>query len=131
MAEGNVISASDLFSGDPNDIFIDMGVPKYDRRLTDKILSAFNHAYSIGEEEIAQGLWEVLTQAERAGAKQNTRRKPNQALDLASCWMTFVDARNRYRALSADESANSADASEAFRVMKNAYMAWLTKLRQT
>jgi hypothetical protein len=46
--EASSLSASEIFSGDPNDIFIDAGMPKYNRRLTDKILAAFNHAYSTG-----------------------------------------------------------------------------------
>ena len=28
---------------------IDAGVPRYNRRLTDKVLAAFNHAYAMGE----------------------------------------------------------------------------------
>lgn len=131
MAEGSVISASELFAADPNEIFADAGVPKYDRRLTDKILAAFNHAYSTGDSELARDLWQVLAKAEKAAAHKHSRRRPNQALDLAACWVTFVDARDRYRELSADPQSSTADASEAFRAMKNAYMDWLTKLRHS
>ena len=36
------------------------GLPRYIRRLTDKVLSAFNHAYAVGELEAAERLRDTL-----------------------------------------------------------------------
>ena len=100
MAEGTPINASQLFSDDASEFFIDAGVPRYNRRLTDKILAAFNHAYAMGEMDLARNLWECLVAAEKLGQQQHGRRRPNQALDLAAEWVAFVDARDRYREVS-------------------------------
>lgn len=124
------ISASELFSGDPNDILLDAGVPRYNRRLTDKILAAFNHAYSSGEVTLARSLWDCLAQAEKVSQQRYTRRRPNQALEMARQWVAFVDSRNAYRAACDGEGgANSDRASAAFRDMKNSYQEWLLLLR--
>lgn len=131
MADAAKISANDLFSGDPNEIFVDAGVPKYNRRLTDKILAAFNHAYSSGEGDLARDLWECLAYAEKRGAEQFKRRRPNQGLELAALWMAFVDARNNYRKLSDDAGADEDETSRAFRSMKQAYLSWIWHLRQS
>lgn len=130
MADAGRISANDLFSGDPNEIFVDAGVPKYNRRLTDKILAAFNHSYSEGEADLARTLWEVLAEAEKRGVQKFKRRRPNQALELAALWMAFVDARNNYRKLSDNPNAADEDTSRAFRSMKQAYLSWIWHLRQ-
>jgi len=130
MAESMSINASDLFSGDPNEIFVDAGVPKYNRRLTDKILAAFNHAYSSGEMDLARSLWDCLAEAERISQQRYTRRRPNQALEMARKWMAFVDARNTYRSLCEDGAKeNSFEASRAFKEMKACYQEWMTHLR--
>lgn len=93
------IAAAELFS-DEGEILADAGMPRYTRRLTDKILAAFNHAYALGHVDIARGLWECLAAAEGL-ASRNAQRRPNQALDLAADWVAFVDARERYRQASA------------------------------
>src|SRR5512141_2876572 len=67
MAEGTPINAAQLFSDDASEFFIDAGVPRYNRRLTDKILAAFNHAYAMGEMDLARNLWECLVAAEKLG----------------------------------------------------------------
>jgi hypothetical protein len=123
MAEGTPINASQLFSDDASEFFIDAGVPRYNRRLTDKILGAFNHAYAMGEMDLARSLWECLVAAEKLGQQQHGRRRPNQALDLAAEWVAFVDARDRYREVSRTPQATD-DASDAFRSMRDAYQSW-------
>lgn len=123
MPEGTTISASQLFSDDASEFFIDAGVPRYNRRLTDKILAAFNHAYAMGEVELARSLWECLATAEKLG-DQHHRRRPNQSLNLASEWVAFVDARDRYRETSRGGKSVPDDASVAFRKMRDAYQAW-------
>jgi hypothetical protein len=123
MAEGTPINAAQLFSDDASEFFIDAGVPRYNRRLTDKILAAFNHAYAMGEMDLARDLWECLVAAEKLG-QQMHRRRPNQALDLAAEWVAFVDARDRYREVSRTPQAPSEHASDAFRTMRDAYQSW-------
>jgi hypothetical protein len=123
MAEGTPISAAELFSDDASEFFIDAGMPRYNRRLTDKILAAFNHAYAMGEMDLARSLWECLVAAEKLG-QQHQRRRPNQALDLAAEWVAFVDARDRYRDVSRTHAPDPAAASEAFRSMRDAYQSW-------
>jgi hypothetical protein len=123
MPESTSISASQLFSDDASEFFIDAGVPRYNRRLTDKILAAFNHAYAMGEVDLARALWDCLVTAERGG-QHMLRRRPNQALDLAAEWVAFVDARDRYREASRKPRANADEASRAFRTMRDAYQSW-------
>ncbi len=123
MTEGTPINASQLFSDDASEFFIDAGVPRYNRRLTDKILAAFNHAYAMGEMDLARSLWECLVAAEKLG-QQYHRRRPNQALDLAAEWVAFVDARDRYREVSRTPQAAGEDPSDAFRTMRDAYQSW-------
>ncbi len=124
MAEGRPIEAAQLFSDDGGEGFIDAGLPRYSRRLTDKILAAFNHAYSMGELDIARSLWECLVAAEKIGVQQYPRRRPNQALDLAGEWVAFVDARDRYRDLNRADAVDPADAAEALSTMREAHRAW-------
>src|SRR5262245_55172056 len=125
MAEGPPINASQLFSDDASEFFIDAGVPRYNRRLTDKVLAAFNHAYAMGEMDLARSLWECLVAAEKLGQVTHSRRRPNQALDLAAEWVAFVDARDRYREVSRTPQAPAEDTSDAFRNMRDAYQSWL------
>lgn len=123
MAEGTPINASQLFSDDASEFFIDAGVPRYNRRLTDKVLAAFNHAYAMGEMDLARNLWDCLVAAEKLGQQQHHRRRPNQALDLAAEWVAFVDARDRYREASRTPRPSDT-ASDAFRSMRDAYQSW-------
>jgi hypothetical protein len=123
MTEGTPINASQLFSDDASEFFIDAGVPRYNRRLTDKILAAFNHAYAMGEMDLARSLWENMVAAEKLG-QQYHRRRPNQALDLAAEWVAFVDARDRYREVSRTPQTGTDEASDAFRNMRDAYQNW-------
>ncbi|MBS28602.1 MAG: hypothetical protein CL566_06710 [Alphaproteobacteria bacterium] len=39
----------------------DTGIPGFNRRLSDKVLAAVNHAYAVGELDVAAGLREVVT----------------------------------------------------------------------
>ncbi len=131
MVEAATLRPAVVPANEPGDIFADAGLPKYNRRLTDKILAAFNHAYSMGETDLADMLWNSLVAAEKVSQKQHARRRPNQAIELAAKWIAFVDARNRYRALSdGDKGATTADAGPAFQTMKAAYLAWIAHLRQ-
>lgn len=123
MAEGTPITAAQLFSDDASEFFIDAGMPRYCRRLTDKILAAFNHAYAMGETDIARTLWECLVAAEKLG-QQYHRRRSDQALDLAAEWVAFVDARDRYREVSRAPLTDTGEAADAFRSMRDAHQSW-------
>ena len=99
------------------------GALEITRRLSDKVLAAFNHAYAIGEVEIADKLRGVLkqTEAKRPGGDKRTRY---DALRHADLWIAFVEARNRYRVVCEKTSAKPADLEAAMAEMKDAYRAW-------
>lgn len=102
----------------------DLGQPEYNRRLTDKILAAFNHAYAIGERRIAKLLRSVLEDVESRSRMSGRKARADSALGQADLWIAFVEARDRYRALSADESADPEAVAEALEEMKESYKRW-------
>lgn len=99
------------------------GNPEITRRLSDKVLAAFNHAYAIGETDVAQKLRGVLkiTEAKRPHADM---RIVYNAVTHADLWVGFVDARNRYRALTEKKSPKRDELDSALEAMKEAYRAW-------
>ena len=93
------------------------------RRLSDKILAAFNHAYSVGEFEIAKQLKAVLVNNEKQADPYKEMRKNHDPLAEAGLWICFVDARNNYR--TACDNKNDPNAvSEALEAMTEAYRLW-------
>jgi len=124
MESQSVLTADELFAEDPSDFFVDMGLPSYNRRLTDKILAAFTHAYSMGEYDLAESLREILVVAEERNRKQVRGRRPNQAQDQADRWVEFVEARERYR--EAEEAADTDPATKAqlLEEMRDSYQRW-------
>ena len=93
----NGANAAELHSTNSADdalaITSDTGIPRYNRRLSDKILAAFNHAYAMGEIEIASGIREVLARLDSdvpEGPEQ--RRDGAIALCQADLWIEFVEA---------------------------------------
>lgn len=106
-----------------------LGVPGFDRRLTDKILAAFNHAYAIGDIEVAHRLHAVLALAEsherrRLQVESGSERRDSGALDSADLWVAYVEARNSYQAVCHDGGAESMEARAALEAMKRAYRRW-------
>jgi hypothetical protein len=95
------------------------------RRLAEKILAAFNHAYAVGEQEVAKKLRAALVASTtpRPGGRMAERRGSYDPLAQADMWVAFVEARNNYKT-AMDGSA--ADAAEALDAMKAAYKAWST-----
>lgn len=93
------------------------------RRLSDKVLAAFNHAYAIGETDVATKLKVVLktTESKRPKSDQRTRY---DAIVHADLWVNFVDARDGYRHLTQKKGAKPAALDEALVAMKDAYRAW-------
>jgi hypothetical protein len=101
-----------------------LGVPEYDRRLSDKILAAFNHAYATGERELAKQLRSVLVDVERGLRGLGRQRRANGALDDAERWSRFVDARDRYHAVSKDTRFDPEEVGEALVEMKDTFRSW-------
>ena len=101
-----------------------MESPARDRRLTDQILSAFNHAYGMGAVEVADVLRTALEKAEAMGQGGRRERRSHSILDLADLWVAFVDARDAYNAICADGTVEKDRAEEALTKMKEAYMVW-------
>lgn len=103
----------------------DTGIPRYNRRLSDKILAAFNHAYAVGEIDIASHLREVLARLDNDQAEgKGQRRDGTIALCQADLWIEFVEARNDYRMLCDTSGADSAAIQTSLTAMKDAYQRW-------
>lgn len=105
-------------------IFVDAGVPGYSRRLTDKILAAFSHAYSIGEIDLAERLKEILVGAEERESVPGGGRRGGRAVAQAASWVDFVEARNRYREAKEKNGEEAARTAAAFDEMKDSYRRW-------
>jgi len=102
-----------------------VGKPAYDRRLADKVLAAFNHAYAVGAHDVAATLRAVLADVEAAdAARYDQRRNPHQATDQADRWVAFVEARNRYRKAVQDPDGAPDEVERAMAAMKQAYRSW-------
>lgn len=94
------------------------------RRLSDKILAAFSHAYAVGEHEVACKLRDALIASAARQMRTNDKRKSYDPLGQADMWVAFVEARNAYRAL-AEAGKQDADAlAVALDAMKEAYRRW-------
>ena len=127
LNQTNALSASDLFSDSTGSVsMLELGQPRYSRRITDKVLAAFNHAYVLEEIELAQKLWDALVLAEEASLRQHSRRRPNQAIELAEKWVALVDARHRHQKFAKDPALSSTpEAEDAYADMRMAYRAWM------
>lgn len=95
---------------------------KHNRRLTDILLAAFNHAYAVGERDIADKLRDMLEELD--GRRYNgTERRRSDALSQAELWVAFVEARDRYRKL-CDEKPDHTKTLSALEAMKESYRRW-------
>lgn len=101
-----------------------VGRPSYDRRLADKVLAAFNHAYAVGAHDVAATLRDVLASVEAADAVRHAQRRGRQATDQADRWVAFVEARNRYRLAVQDAAGDAGAVERAMADMKQAYRSW-------
>ena len=110
------------------------GKPKFDRRLSDKILSAYNHAYAADEVELANKLRVLLEEAdskeiahcERNGASvlDIPIRRNSNAVHKARLWSQFVDARQGYISMSIRENTSTDQIKIAFDGMRASYARW-------
>ena len=118
---------SDSGNGDQPETFTDdLGTPRYNRRLSDKILAAFNHAYAVGEIEVAAGLRGVLARLDNGqdSNEEQQRRDGMIALSQADLWIEFVEARNDYRTACDKPRPDSAAVETSLAAMKDAYQRW-------
>lgn len=113
---------------DSDQLTTDVGTPKYNRRLSDKILSAFNHAYAVGDFEIAASLREVLGRLDKGSDSENERQRRDSAIALsqADLWIDFVEARNDYRAACDTPQSDPIALDCMLDVMKSTYGRWST-----
>ena len=119
------LPSTSLFSDSESSLtLIDDANPRYQQRLTDKILAAFTHSYALDEIELATELWAALELAERVSERENSRRVPNQALRLAQYWIKLVDAKRRYHDAMSIAGGREGEADQALQEMKAAYQAW-------
>ena len=127
MPEASNLAVNAPVPAEANDMFVEGGAHGYSRRLTDKILTAFCHAYSIGETEMAETLHAVLDSAERQEAAKSGGRRYSAAVEQADLWIEFVKARDRYRVAKEGSSGEAPDTSPEFQEMKEAYRRWSSR----
>ena len=107
------------------EIASETGAPSHSRRLSDKVLAAFNHAYAVGEIDVAAKLREILAKLEYDRVLAHSQRQANPvALSHADLWVEFVEARNDYRVACEDEKLDLADLDRVLDRMKDAYQRW-------
>jgi len=94
------------------------------RRLSDKILAAFNHAYSVGEYDIAKQLKAVLVSNEKKAGPYKEMRKFHDPLGEAALWVAFVNTRNNYRTACDGDKNDPGAVAAALDSMKEAYRQW-------
>ncbi len=115
----------DTSSRGVEDIASETGVPSHSRRLCDKVLAAFNHAYAVGEIEVAANLREILAKLEHERILVHGHRQATTvALSHADLWVDFVEARNDYRVACENESHDSEAVAGILARMKEAYQRW-------
>lgn len=110
------------------------GKPKFDRRLSDKILASFNHAYASGETELAEKLGALLEETERkelshcerpgASVLNTPVRRSSSSVHQARLWRRFVDARQEYIALTIRKNSQAEHVKAAFEGMRTSYARW-------
>ena len=96
----------------------------YNRRLADKILSAFNHAYAIGASGIADALRQALIEAQERAPEPTSDRRGGDYLEQAGLWVCFVDARNAYNDALASGEAAPEEVQRLLASMRAAYQRW-------
>lgn len=96
------------------------------RRLSDKILAAFSHAYAVGETEVAMKLKDALAVSEAKHDGMGEKRRSYDPLGQAEMWVAFIEARNAYKALVENERSDPNAVAVALDAMKDAYRRWST-----
>jgi hypothetical protein len=109
---------------DGPDLMSDLGAPEFNRRLSDKILAAFNHAYSVGECAVAAKLRAILVECQAQRGPSPADRRASRAVTQADRWVEFVQARDAYRTTRQQPGADPATVAGSLDAMKEAYRRW-------
>lgn len=107
-----------------SEIVFSIGAAVRDRRLTDKILGAFSHAYAGGEIGVAATLLRALEEAELGPMPGKAERRASNALVQAELWVEFVEARKAYNRATERRRADPAEIEESRCDMVEAYRRW-------
>ncbi len=107
-----------------SNIVVSTGTPKHDRRLSDKILAAFGHAYAEGALGVAAVLRRALEEAEGALHGAPAERRACGALVPADLWVAFVDSRDAFRRASAAQAPDPEALEQARAEMMDAFKRW-------
>ena len=117
------MKSPNLLAPDSN-IILSIGRPEHDRRLTDKILGAFNHAYANGDVGVAATLRRALEEAELGPIPSASDRRLSTALLQADLWVEFVEARKAYHRATERDRRDPAEIEESRLEMIEAYRRW-------
>jgi len=107
-----------------SEIILSIGQPERDRRLTDKILGAFSHAYASGEIGVAATLRRALEEVELGPMPGTAERRASNALAQADLWVEFVEARKAYSRATEGTQPDPAEVEESRSDMVEAYRRW-------
>jgi len=101
---------------------------EHKRRLSDKILAAFNHAYAVGEDDVAKKLRDALSVNEGKSAQRAKQggyeRIGYDPLGQADLWIEFVEARNGYKTACETDKSDATVIATTLESMKDAYRRW-------
>lgn len=124
----------DAFNPSPDFIASQFGTPAFDRRLSDKILAAHNHAYAIGDVALAEALMAQLERSETAEREAYQRKSagsfrfysPRQSRSVkhGRLWRSYVDARNAFNVLNLQAGTPSGRLVRAEKEMQRRYAKW-------
>jgi hypothetical protein len=87
-----------------------MGRPFRQRRVSDRLLAAHNHAYASGNRRVASDLREILALIETDERIRHNRRSTT-AVERATRWTAFVDAREAYEGATSGADRGRAQAA--------------------
>jgi len=107
-----------------SEIVLSIGQPARDRRLTDKILGAFSHAYASDEIAVAATLRRALEEAVLGPMPGKAERRASNVLAQADRWVEFVEARKAYSRATDRKQPDPAEIEESRRDMIDAYRRW-------
>src|SRR3546814_12331477 len=101
------------------------GVPGFDRRLTDKILAAFNHAYAAGGTDVASQLHAALALAAERERRlhrsaSSAERRGADAVAPAGPRGVYTEERHSYQAICRADGSGTAEDKAALEARKDA-----------
>ena len=94
------------------------------RRLSDKIMAAFSHAYAVGELDVAKKLRGALAVNEKKASPYANMRVGYDPLGQADLWVAFVQTRNKYKTEYEKDKSDPGVIAASLESMKEAYRRW-------